>query len=139
MKIELKHLVPYLPYKVLGKSQLGTIFELCTYSNMSGSGVDKRTIDTFINDNYKLILRPLSDLVKEIDINGEKFIPMDGLESDPEIEYFADGGVPMKYFKKCEIWELKLLPYGIIENLFKWHFDVFELIEKGLAIDINTL
>jgi len=23
--------------------------------------------------------------------------------------------------------------------LFKWHFDVFGLIKKGLAVDINTL
>jgi len=25
------------------------------------------------------------------------------------------------------------------EKLISWHFDVFGLIEKGLAIDINTL
>ena len=28
---------------------------------------------------------------------------------------------------------------GICEKLFEWHFDVFGLIEKWLAIDINTL
>ena len=30
-------------------------------------------------------------------------------------------------------------PYGFVLNLLEWHFDVFGLIEKGLAIDINTL
>ena len=31
------------------------------------------------------------------------------------------------------------LPYSIFEILLKNHFDVFGLIEKGLAIDINTI
>jgi hypothetical protein len=31
------------------------------------------------------------------------------------------------------------LPYSVFKNLFEWHFDVFGLIEQGLAIDINTL
>jgi hypothetical protein len=26
-----------------------------------------------------------------------------------------------------------------VQKLFEWHFDVFGLISKGLAIDINTL
>ena len=29
--------------------------------------------------------------------------------------------------------------YRVVELLFRHHFDVFGLIEKGLAIDINTL
>jgi hypothetical protein len=31
------------------------------------------------------------------------------------------------------------LEYGIVEVLCKEHFDIFGLIDKGLAIDINTL
>jgi len=31
------------------------------------------------------------------------------------------------------------LPHGIFQDLIKAHFDVFGLIDKGLAIDINTL
>ena len=31
------------------------------------------------------------------------------------------------------------LPYNIVSKLFENHFDVFGLIEKGLAIDINTI
>ena len=30
-------------------------------------------------------------------------------------------------------------PKNDYEKLFEWHFDIFGLIEKGLAIDINTL
>lgn len=29
--------------------------------------------------------------------------------------------------------------YLLMQKLIEWHFDVFGLIEKGLAIDINTL
>lgn len=62
----------------------------------------------------------------------------------------------LSYFSKKNIlnagfedWEIDLhwilnqsvnnLPYGIACEMFKNHFDVFGLIEKGLAIDINTL
>jgi alanyl-tRNA synthetase len=35
---------------------------------------------------------------------------------------------------------VNLLHYMVVfEKLFKMHFDVFGLIDKGLAIDINTL
>ena len=39
--------------------------------------------------------------------------------------------------------EVKSFPtlqkYSVISKLFEWHFDVFGLINKGLAIDISTL
>ena len=28
---------------------------------------------------------------------------------------------------------------NIYEKLFEWHFDVFNLIEAGIAIDVNTV
>ena len=31
------------------------------------------------------------------------------------------------------------LPHGLVSILYEFHFDVFGLIENGLAIDINTL
>ena len=31
------------------------------------------------------------------------------------------------------------LPFEVINLLHQWHFDIYDLIEKGLAIDINTL
>ena len=32
-----------------------------------------------------------------------------------------------------------IIEYAAMEILFEWHFDVFGLIDKGLAIDINSL
>ena len=45
-------------------------------------------------------------------------------------------GTSKRYLEK---WKYETTNYETIEKLFEWHFDVFGLIEKGLAIDINTL
>ena len=77
MKLELKHLAPYLPYglKLIGdidnnpidKYDISTDGWLCYITNNGGG---KGRIS-----GYKPILRPLSDLTKEIEINGNKFVP----------------------------------------------------------------
>jgi hypothetical protein len=68
-----------------------------------------------------LICHPLSGLTKEIEHNGERFVPI-------EITGIID-------------WEYgyEKLPYWLIQKLFEWHFDVFGLIGSNLAIDINTI
>ena len=63
-KLELKHLAPYLPY------------------GLNGIHGDKRIDFNSANIwvftlNAKPIFRPLSDLTKEIEHNGEKFVPME--------------------------------------------------------------
>ena len=74
-------------------------------------------------DDCRLILRPLSDLTKEID--GHCYWL---LIEDIEMRYFR--------LKNIEINKLCVKTYN---NLLSHHFDVFGLIEKGLAIDINTI
>ena len=83
---------------------------------------------------YKPVLRPLSDLTKKIDYgNGA---PVKMIET-----FFRE---PRQLLEK----ELKItngqliydyLTWEILRKLFKYHFDVFGLIENDLAIDINTL
>ena len=133
-KLELKHLAPYLPY--------GLIFhgESCGFNenfypvmSINDSEYEETSIFTILNEQWKPILRPLSDLTKEIDVNGEKIIPINYLceqvlhELRRIIEHFIIYG---SYGE---------LPYWVSLYLFECHFDVFGLIEKGLAIDINTL
>lgn len=124
-KLELKHVAPYLPYglKVLywngdADSYVQTLSGL-TYGLKSVLGSDK----------HKLILRPLSDLTKEITHNGETFVPMDVL-----FDLFAQTDL-----LDFDIDEILNQPYQIIQKLLEWHFDISGLIKKGLAIDINTL
>lgn len=118
----------------------------------------------------KPILRPLSDLTKEIEINGEKFVPIviiakmfgfDGLEKfeldDESVEYgwvehYMDDSQPYSfgYFQNGEFgtWYDDIdeshpiqvhCKMEVIEWLYKHHFDTYDLIGKGLAVDINTI
>ena len=41
-------------------------------------------------------------------------------------------------YSKDTYW-IESMPYAIVSKLLEWHFDIDGLIEKGLAIDINTL
>lgn len=84
----------------------------------------------------KPILRPLSDLSKEIEHGGEKFVPiekiieLDGMINISEINALG------RYIQNSG---LKFVPFSIVEILVIWHFDIADLISKNQAIDINTL
>lgn len=117
MSLELKHLSVYLPYKLkiqnkTGKRNLTTV-----------------TIESVFYDlSSKLILRPLSDLDKLIEHNNEKFVPFDKMNWRPQ---FCD------IHAVANSLENQLIEYRYFEMLISWHFDVFGLIEKGLAVDFN--
>lgn len=141
MKVELKHLAPYLPYGLTGISK-EQYFGIETVVGYSTYGKEKSielttNIDAIIIEEFKPILRPLSDLTKEIEHNGEKFVPIDWFEN----KYYT-----LDLHKQCkrlleedgENW-IYQSDYMLVEHLFEWHFDVFGLIPEGLAIDLNTL
>lgn len=121
MKLELKHLAPYLPYNL----------ELKTLNGSSRYTLNLKELAIFdINDSIQLqhkpILRPLSDLTKEIEHNGEKFVPNKELDwALAIVENMVEQGNITGYGLSWDLWEL----------LFEWHFDVFGLIPEGLAIE----
>lgn len=86
-KLELKHIAGYLPYK------LRTI-RVFYFEGEGNSWVDElepHNINSLFNDpRKKPILRPLSDLTKEITVNGQTFIPMEEL-AKLEKGYTDDG------------------------------------------------
>ena len=88
--------------------------------------------------NVKPILHPLSDLTKEIEYNGEVFIPIDKLyhldmlRCDISLFEFINLDIVADH-----IYSNKLLEFALI--LAKWHFDLFNGIESGDAIDVNQL
>ena len=169
MKLELKHLAPYLPYKVLvGDGR--TPFEL-TEHNFTN-------VFKYLTTIY---LHPLSDLTKEIEVNGEKLVPMvelakilnlkgeifdnddclsfgwdenygDDMQGycigwNSKGKFFGVGysedvfGIDFEKYDNGNDKMLYELPftYDCFQKLLEWHFDIFGLIENGLAIDINTL
>ena len=161
MNLELKHLAPYLPYelKMTANGFIGTLQTICNDSTMnSGYRIQVSCSDWWENNNltgkiYKPILRQLSDLTQEIEVNGDKFMPCKKLEKELLLEGQLRFGVdPDNEFVGFCIDNNCILPihdgdgeilpecsWGMIEKLFEWHFDVFGLIQNGLAIDINTL
>ena len=154
MELELKHIAPYLPYKLdVQENKSGLIGEMLSLTN------DRLQI-MVIDPNWgwrsflqiKPILRPLRDLTIEIEHNGEKFIPIDWFKPD-------DSEMSCNFLQERDkelieailhismydisVYEgnidINLLPYFVMEKLFEWHFDILGLIIEGLATDINTL
>jgi hypothetical protein len=117
-----------------------------------------------LND-YKPILHPLSDLTKEIEHNGEKFVPIVelakiaysklhwkcGIEGDKCFLYSQRGNKEYQFlycqseqsFSTLSIPrnDTKYVPYclQLFQKLIEWKFDIAGLIEKGEAIDVNSL
>lgn len=143
-KLTLKELAPYLPYRLKwhllsaypGANPLATIEEMTLVGVDSCISFEKASeiyLDSDENDVIgKPILRPLSDLTKEIEIKGKKFIPHQELIS-------IACGMIVGISSLEEYKDIREVLYWEYEQLIEWHFDVFGLIEKGLAIDINTL
>jgi len=111
--------------------------------------------------DYKLILRPLSDLTKPC-LEGGK-IPVVELAKMAKFnigfkgDWKTNGFMPIAKNGDLTFLICQTLFYGTIEGdkkthnnqiynqlellqkLFEWHFDVFDLISKREAIDINTI
>jgi len=157
MKLELKHIVGYLPYKIncMAQGEGKKIFQIQGITDFTD--VDLHEIGRTVNEQYDLedifpILRPLSDLTKEIEINGETFVPIEELRridekicfSDDRFMDYDDGkNKNTLHFSFYDIFSYSLgfdEISDIIEKLDEWHFDWrYDLIKNGLAIDINTL
>lgn len=167
MKLELKHIAPYLPYGIY--YQLKGNYPIKEGVEHIVENIAKVTTQNFMtvlyDANRKPILRPLTDLVKEINIDGNILNPLVILCKDfgSRIPYNIsfgdetlmhadnDGGSKWWFYynkeKKCfelteddkEMRSNNLPQYDMMAKLFEWHFDVFELIKIGLAINVNSL
>ena len=177
-ELELKHLAPYLPYKLKGVLTYdrredfdsedwledndilkeGSVWTICGYADSDlNIPIGEGEIDGFIwrnemtyvnfHQGVKPILRPLIDLTKEIkDSNNYEFVYVESLEigdDDSGTEYDHGNIKTIRLLKSIaennNFHDVQYLPYLLVQDLIKHHFDVFGLIEKGLAIDINTL
>lgn len=147
--LEIKHLAPYLPYElkcnVIGPDdkahkgvELTSISTKASYEALTFVSGDTNLIGDLSMIHIEMVwplLRPLSDLTEEIEVNGERFVPdqvwfkeTNWLDYHYELQNMAANNYCDGY-----------LPYKIQEKLIEWHFDVFGLLEHGLAIDLNTI
>ena len=145
-KLELKHLAAYLPYnlKVTFEHDEEHTHDLVGL-NYNWQGVDLISeFGDFGRAEIKLVkpmLIPLSFLTKEIDHNGKKFIPFIELCETYKKDLNFDDHDPKKIVNQSIIL-MKQYGYGhcqtwVFEKLCEWHFDVFSLIDKGLAVAIT--
>jgi len=128
-KLELKHLAPYLPYGLKVKD--------IAYSATFGLSLTNIILPLKDNEYYKPTLRPLSDL-NESEIDNIYTLFIDN-RHDIEREWIEINVNMLKTEHFSIKWAIDLMPYLLMEYLYEHHYDVFGLIEKGLAIDINTL
>lgn len=143
-----KALCSYLPWKLKGVTQKKN-----TAWMQKGSIITMSIeyIGLFLEPSLyvKPILRPLSDLTKEIDLNeNEYWIPIESIFHDwrksLKLELsFTDGALNELWLEypdaKGDYVQESSMTLKDWNTLFQHHFDVFGLIEKGLAIDINTI
>lgn len=151
-KLELKHLVGYLPYGLKVMIDLGKSYSI---ANLSENGFDRNFLYNLSQNKVQIFgLRPLSDLTKFCEDLG--FVPIEQLYkiqwdgthhlSDKNKYYTIDVGLITKCSHNSTAMETSMnIKYPLnnnywkIEKLLEWHFDIHNLIENNLAIDINTL
>lgn len=150
MKLELKHIVPYLPYGLK-----------VYYSGMCDNDVDGvfTVMSSYYNDNG---IGLISDKLDEIDLSESFFVYLDStvkpilrpissmtLEEINELQSVVKNKEVYIAVSKSDIWfeenvmdpndghmELCSIDlYNAYEWLFSNHFDVFGLINKDLAIN----
>jgi hypothetical protein len=126
MKLELKHLAPYLPYdlQIFVPAHIGEhILDMTTEEEIKTMGVVSMMVMTNGSQNYKPILRPPSDF--------------SGKRTAGEVRIELDCSLDCVY----EIWDLagndkslEKISYETILVMCKNHIDFQGLIDKGLAI-----
>lgn len=65
----------------------------------------------------------------EIQIDGKKIVPLYALMN--EDKGFCKNDI--------EVYGYESLKVSVYELLLKWHFDIFDLISKGHAVNINDI
>ena len=132
-----------LPYKLFFRIEYGSTNQPTGIYQMSGvyetSVVEGFNYDNNVKtDKLKPILHPLTDLTKEIEHEGEKFVPLRRLLQNNyfDLTQMSEQDV-LSYEKAYTMPEIITLCDLLL--YLKWHFDIAGLIEKGEAIDVNTL
>jgi hypothetical protein len=133
MNLELKHLASYLPYDL----QMRNIEDKTNHKlTIAHQTYDLSTVSLYpiLNEEFyktfKPILLPLSNITNK---QLKEFYQFDSVDMELiDIEEWKEELVNM--IKGNDKFQLSQF-----QKLFEWHFDVFGLIEKGLAVDINTL
>jgi hypothetical protein len=125
MKLELKHLAPYLPYGVSVKwfRRDDSTFQTSVLTISDYPFLTKQL--------FKPILRPLNS-ISDLGLYMDMYEDDHHNNDDYLFELVDHGG-------NISLADVNNLPYYVHSWLCKHHFDVFGLINQGLAIDETTI
>ncbi len=139
----------YLPHE-LEVSLYGEIYKLAGVEHqryircyLNHKEIPQPKINSEIH-SIKPILHPLSDLKKEIErLKSEYFNYFNIPSSEDKWQSIERDLITISGVKEIpntlKLFLIENLPRWVTEKLLEWHFDVFGLIEKGYAVDINKL
>lgn len=152
-KLTIQELAAYLPWEVevRYKDCMSDKYKKALLTGINKLDIEttyKRKINGCVGDiisfkgnnniddlNFKILLLPLSHLTKEIEHKGEMFVPYDKLKTVVSEEQWVliCNTISDEYKKVID------MPYWWVRQLLEWNFDIFGLIDRGLAIDKTTI
>lgn len=124
MKLDFKYLAPYLPFE-LKILYFGRAIKMNAGLGSSTNWIGITAVIQRQGKDCMPILRPLSELTKEIEHNGEKFVPKETLS--------------VWNLEGISLIDMNYIQVNLYQILLEWHFDVSGLIPEGLAVDINSI
>lgn len=144
MKLEIKHLASYLPYslKVMMEGKKCNVAWMSTKHiaviRPNILGEIKKIKWEYAHLNIRPILKHIETLTIEekIDVWGSSKTYVGKSVIDSKDGFYDNWILPLKYIKDHGYDDVN---YRTINRLLSKKIDMFGLIEKGLAIDINTL
>lgn len=134
MKLELKHLVPYLPYNLKITDEEGNKgIMIALYSDCLLLNYDLNVGDYEYNfDDIKPLLIPLSEIKKHWIPDGSKF------HKNLLIDCYMHPNYDPTEIIKNRI-QTNTLKWIDANTLFQHHYDVFGLIPAGLALPTTEM
>lgn len=132
----------YLPYSPMFRSVKGRIARVTIYGpyvdkiSPFGNNIGKSISMGQLKGSFKLLLRPLSDLTKEIEHKGERFVPIIKL-AKMRSAYHKDFDINRANRALISDIHKGTLYFDMAKKLLQWHFDLFNLHERGLALNLN--
>lgn len=134
----LKDLCARLPYRPISV-WIHTVNGIETHQQCEVTLSDVKWLQD--QEDFKLVLFPLSALTKEITIAGETFVPIKRLMKSGIISHLDWISNEREYWIKTRGFDnwLGEIPFKTIRHLIEWHFDINGLIDLQLAISVYSL
>ncbi len=151
-ELTIEHLAAYLPYGL--QTECGHhLVGLYTHPVEAYADHDHRTL--LLSETkggrvqweahthmVRFYLRPLSQLTETINHNGERFVPLDWIHQNTPIKAAlstdAKGNIRL-FCDNIQSSHYNAWPHSLVRTLLHMHFDVYNLIEAGLAEPIPSI